>query len=392
MKKLAKILGIETSCDETAAAVVKAKISSQAGVLCFELKILSNIVSSQIDIHKKYGGVYPELASRAHLENIIPVIQAALDKAKLGFNQIDAIAVTIGPGLIGSLLVGVETAKALAYSFNKPIIAINHLEGHIAANFISGNSKSEARNPKKIHNSLFIIHNSSLFPILNLIVSGGHTSLVLMKDFGEYKTLGSTRDDAAGEAFDKVAAILGLPYPGGPAIEAATTKITNSKFQIPNKSQIQNSNFQNSFKLPRPMIDSDNFDFSFSGLKTAVLRLTKKLGPAKTKKIRKQIAFEFQNAIIDVLASKTLGAAQKYQAKTIMLSGGVAANSALRQEFKVQCSRLKVKFFAPPKNLCTDNAAMIATASIFHLIKNKLIKNKKSDLFKIQAKPNQKLK
>ncbi len=340
-----KILGIETSCDETGASIIEAKIKDQKS----KIKILSNIVASQIDLHRKYGGVYPELASRAHLENILPAIEAALNEADTDFDDIDAIAVTMGPGLIGSLLVGVETARTLAYSLGKPILGINHLEAHICANFID--------NQKEIK-----------FPALCLIVSGGHTSLVLMKSHGKYQTIGQTRDDAAGEAFDKVAQLLGLPYPGGPAIEAAASQIRNSKSEIRNLKP-RTQKLEPKIKLPRPMIDSEDFDFSFSGLKTAVLRLTKELGPAKTKKFRAQIAAEFQNAVVEVLVAKTLRAARKYKTKTIMLSGGVAANSLLRKELEARTLKLKANFSVPPKNLCTDNAAMIATAGAFKMQK-----------------------
>ena len=315
------ILGIETSCDETAAAVVK--VGS-------EIEILSNVVASQIKLHRQYGVVFPELASRTHLENILPTINLALKKARTNFAELEAIAVTVGPGLIGSLLMGVETARTLAYSFKKPLIGINHLEGHLAANFVD-------KNLKQIE-----------FPIICLIVSGGHTSLVLMRKLGNYKTIGQTRDDAAGEAFDKVAQLLGLEYPGGPAIEVAALKSRKLELKI---------------KLPRPMIDSEDFDFSFSGLKTAVLRLTKELGPKKIQQFRNEIAAEFQQAIVDVLVAKTLKAAQKYQAKTILLSGGVAANSALRKKLEAETLNSKANFLMPPKNLCTDNAAMIAVAA-----------------------------
>ena len=350
-----KILGIETSCDETAAAVVEAKTGSGFQVLGSRLKILSNIVASQIDLHRKYGGVYPELASRAHLENILPAIGAALDEAGADFDNINAIAVTIGPGLIGSLLVGVETARTLAYSLKKPILGINHLEAHIYANFVGEKKKIE-------------------FPALCLIVSGGHTSLILMKDHCKYQTIGQTRDDAAGEAFDKVSQLLRLPYPGGPAIEAIASQIRNPKPRT--------QNLEPKIELPRPMIDSEDFDFSFSGLKTAVLRITKKIGPKKVEENKAQIAAEFQNAVVDVLVAKTLRAAKIYKVKTVMLSGGVAANSLLRKELKSQTSvsKLKPNFSVPPKKLCTDNAAMIAVAGLF-----RFAKREKQNWSKIQA-------
>lgn len=345
-----KILGIETSCDETSASIIEAYKD-------FKINILSNIVSSQIDLHKKYGGVFPELASRAHLENIIPSIKASLSKAKTNLENIDLIAATTGPGLIGSLLVGVNTAKTLAYSLDKPIIGVNHLEGHIYSAF-----GGEIRNSKLEIN----------FPAIVLIVSGGHTSLILMKDYGKFEAIGQTRDDAAGEAFDKVAALLELPYPGGPAIEkeASKSKPLSSKLKI---------------KLPRPMIDSSSFDFSFSGLKTAVLYLIKQFNGDRLKNVKRDIAHEFQQAVIDVLVDKTLKAANYYKVKTIMLSGGVSANSLLRREFE-----RKTNFLVPPKNLCTDNAVMIAVAG-YYKYSATYLKKKPNKWYNINANANEKL-
>ena len=348
-----KILGIETSCDDTAAAIIKVKDN--------KIRILSNIISSQIKIHRKYGGVFPELASRAHLENIVPVVNEALDKAKTNLSKIDLLAVTTGPGLIGSLLVGVNFAKTLAYSLNKPIIGVNHIEGHIYSSFAreirnpkseirivaKGDSAAKAEYKLQITNLKF----KTIFPAIALIVSGGHTSLILIKKLGSYNIIGQTRDDAAGEAFDKVAALLGLPYPGGPAIEAAASKLKskNEKLKI---------------TLPRPMINSNNLDFSFAGLKTAVLYLLQQLPNGRNQNVRQAVAKEFQQAVVDVLVSKTIKAARKYHAKTILLGGGVASNSSLRSEFrsKIKNEKLKIKFLVPPKILCTDNAAMIAIA------------------------------
>lgn len=321
------ILGIETSCDETACAIVK------------DGKILSNIVSSQVNLHKKYGGVYPELASRAHLENILPALKGALEKANSQLESLDYLAVTIGPGLIGSLLVGVNTARTLSYIFNKPIIPVHHLEAHIYANLL-----------KK---------TQIFFPALCLIVSGGHTSLILMKNHGQYQILGETLDDAAGEAFDKVAKLLDLGYPGGPAIEAEASKLKskNEKLKI---------------KLPRPMLDSPNFNFSFSGLKTSALYLVKQMSEKQIKNVRRQIAREFQQAVIDVLVSKTFKAAKKHKVKSVLLGGGVAANKLLRKEIK--------KFFPsfslliPPSYLCTDNGVMVAICGYFKALKKKFQK------------------
>lgn len=297
-----KILAIETSCDETAASVLEAKGG--------RFSILSNIIASQIKIHAKTGGVVPEVAAREHVEKIIPIVKKAIK------GKVDLIAVTAGPGLATSLSVGVETAKALAYIWKKPIVAVNHLAGHVYANWLD-NRKIE-------------------FPILCLIVSGGHTELVLMKKHLDFKIIGSTRDDAAGEAFDKVAKILKLGYPGGPEI----AKRVKGKDKI---------------KFPRPMIKSNDFDFSFSGLKTAVLYYHK-----DHKKQINEICTAFQNAVIDVLVTKTKKAARKYKVKTVLLGGGVAANQALRNKIKqeLNCNPPQMKY-------TTDNAAMIAAAGYF---------------------------
>jgi len=329
------ILGIETSCDETSASIVEDG-----------RKILSNVVASSVELHKKTGGIIPEVAAREQLKCIVPVIQQAVQSAKCKVQNLDAIAVTNGPGLIGSLLVGVETAKALAYTWNKPIIPINHLQAHLYANFIRESPSTK--------------HQAPTFPAIGLVVSGGHTDLVLMKDHGKIKWLGGTRDDAAGECFDKAARVLNLGYPGGPAISAVA-----EKFQISNsKSQI---------KLPRPMINDDNYDFSFSGLKTAVINLTKNL-KLKTKNkslpssVISALAFEIQEAITDVLVVKTIRAAQKHQVKSILLAGGVAANSRLREKLSnhqiIKSSNYQI--FIPPPKLCTDNASYIAACAYFN--------------------------
>lgn len=332
-----RILGIETSCDETAAAIVENGEN-----------IISNVVASSLPIHAETGGIVPERAAREQIKYIIPTIKESLksltgDPAK----QIDAIALTVGPGLIGSLLVGIETAKALAYIWQKPIIPVNHLIGHIYANFIREDSKLKSQNSKL---------NKIEFPAIALVVSGGHTDLVLMKDHGKLKWLGGTRDDAAGEALDKIGRLLGLPYPGGPEIEKMA-KSGNPK----------------SFNFPRPMINSDDYDFSFSGLKTAVMRHVILRAKPEESDIS-DVSASVQQAIIDVLVSKTVKAAREFNAKSILLSGGVAANEELRSKFKVQSfgkaqdksEKLKVKLFAPQKNLCTDNAAMIAAAAFFN--------------------------
>jgi N6-L-threonylcarbamoyladenine synthase len=319
------ILSIETSCDETAVAILEIKGQN--------FKVLVNLVSSQINIHKKYGGVVPEVAARKHLENLLPLLEKVLVQAKVTQKEIEAIGVVYGPGLITSLIVGIETAKTLSLVWQKPLIPVNHIKAHILANLIEGNQGKF----RKI-----------LFPALCLVVSGGHTSLVLLKDLNNFKTIGQTRDDAVGEAFDKVAKILGLGYPGGPII---AEKAENAD--------------KDYFKLPRPMINSKDFDFSFSGLKTAV-----KMGWGKErfrdKEAIRGMCASFQQACIDVLVSKTLSAAKKFDIKTIMLGGGVAANKELRKQMELAVKDLeKVMFFQPDLQLTTDNALMVAIAAYF---------------------------
>lgn len=320
------ILGIDTSCDDTSAAVV---VDGQ--------RILSNIVSSQTDIHKKYGGIVPELASRRHIEMIWPVVNEALNTARISIDDIDAIAVCHGPGLIGSLLVGCCFAKAIGYVKNIPVVAVNHLEGHIFSVFLE---------PFKIE-----------FPFLSLIASGGHTSLYVVNGFGQYVELGKTRDDAAGEAYDKVAKMLGLGYPGGPAIDRLA-KEGNSK----------------TFNFPRAYVP-ESFDFSFSGLKTAVkLEIQKSEARTQNTEHRDQrtdslssvfcrdIAASFQAAAVDVLVRKVEWAILKKGIKRVTLSGGVAANSELRKRMKEMAEDREIELFLPSLGLCTDNAAMIAAA------------------------------
>jgi len=312
------ILGIETSCDETSAAVVE---DGQ--------KVLSNIVSSSLSLHQKTGGIIPETAAREQIKAIIPVLETALSQSFKKPKDLDALAVTIGPGLIGSLLVGVETAKTLALVWNKPIVPINHLWGHIYANWLS-NSQS----PK--------------FPLISLVVSGGHTDLMLMNSHTKHKWLGGTFDDAAGEAFDKIARFLGLGYPGGPAIEKAS-KGGDSK----------------AFDFPRPLIDAKNYDFSFSGLKTAVVNIAKK-EKTLTQISISNFAVSFQQAIVDVLVKKTIQAAEKFQAKEIVVGGGVAANVSLRDKLKATSNKLRINVRFAPLEYCGDNAAMIASAAYFN--------------------------
>jgi N6-L-threonylcarbamoyladenine synthase len=330
------ILGIETSCDETAAALVEDGS-----------KVLSSVVASSQKIHKKYGGIMPEQAAREQLKFIIPVIKEVIHNSKFIIpDSIDAIAVTVGPGLIGSLLVGLETARTLAWLWKKPIIPVNHLIGHIYANFL--------------HPQLTNLSNPNYFPALCLIVSGGHTELLLMKNHGKFQWLGGTRDDAAGECFDKCARLLGLSYPGGPAISKAASSIDNQPAS-PTSGQLTISN---KFRLPRPMVTQDNLDFSFSGIKTAVLNLTKK--QQLTTKNLNLMAFEIQEAITDVLVAKTFKAAEKYQVKSILIGGGVAANSRLREKFTTYDQKLTTKLFIPDKKFCTDNAASIASTAFFN--------------------------
>lgn len=340
------ILSIETSCDDTGIAIIKADSK--------KCQILSNIVSSQIKVHSPYGGVVPNLAARAHLKNINPCLEKALEKAK--YPKIDLIAVTVGPGLIPSLLVGANFAKALAYAQKKPIIGINHIEGHIYANWL----------PKKSNSNL-----NREFPILCLVVSGGHTQLILMENHSKYRLLGETRDDAAGEAFDKTAKLLGLNYPGGPIL-----------------SQRAEKGDPRAFNLPRPMINTNNFDFSFSGLKTAVLYEVKKEKNKLSKKYIDNMSASFQQAAIDVLISKTIKAAKKYKVEAIMLSGGVASNQELRSQmtFAIKEETPKIKFHIPEPKFCTDNGAMIAIAAFY-----KTKSGTKKNWQKIQANANLRL-
>jgi N6-L-threonylcarbamoyladenine synthase len=323
------ILGIETSCDETASSIIENKGE--------KIIPLSNVISSQIKLHAKWGGVVPNLAAREHLKNIIPVIKEALNSAQKKLTEIDLIAITNGPGLIPALLIGTTTAKTLSYLWQKPLIGIHHIEGHIYANFISNNIT-------KKH-----------FPILCLVVSGGHTQLILMQNHLEYEIIGETLDDAVGEAFDKVARLLGLAYPGGPSISL----IADTYPQEKNLFNIQ---------LPRPMIKSPNFNFSFSGIKTAVLYCIKKQPEKLTNRdFIAEMCREFQTAVCDVLIHKTILAAKKYQPKTILLAGGVSANIHLRSNLAKAIERklTTVSFSAPDPKYSLDNATMIAIAGFY---------------------------
>ena len=316
------ILAIETSCDETAAAILKDG-----------RYILSNIVGLQWEIHKRYGGIVPELACRLHIEVIYPIVEEAVKKSGITLRDIDAIAVTSGPGLIGALLVGVSFAKALSYSLNIPVIQVNHLEGHLWAIFL------ERRVPK---------------PFIGLVVSGGHTNLYIVEDVGKYRLLGSTLDDAAGEAFDKVAKILGLGFPGGPAIERCAE-----------------AGDPDAVSFPRALSGKKGFDFSFSGIKTAVLNYIRMRYPiphvddvtealAGQERFKADIASSFQQAVVDVLVSKTIGAARQMGLGRVVISGGVACNKLLRERMRDEAKRQGIKVYIPAPEYCTDNAAMIA--------------------------------
>ena len=315
------ILAIESSCDETAAAVVKNGRD-----------VLSNVISSQIDLHKLYGGVVPEIASRKHIENISGVVDEAIKEAGITMDDIDAICVTYGPGLVGALLVGVAHAKALSYALGKPLMGVNHIEGHISANYIE-NKELEP-------------------PYLAMVVSGGHTHMAIVNDYGEYQIIGKTRDDAAGEAFDKVARAVGLGYPGGPKID-----------------KLAKEGNPMAIEFPKANIEGAPYDFSFSGVKSAVLN---HLNVAKMKEEEisvPDVVASFQKAVVDAIVSKTINAAKEHGIDKIALAGGVAANSALRQGMEEACNNNGMKLYRPSLGLCTDNAAMIGAAGYYEYIK-----------------------
>lgn len=316
-----KILAIESSCDETAAAVIKNGRD-----------VLSNIISSQIDLHKLYGGVVPEIASRKHIEKINQVIEEALRTAEVTLQDIDAIGVTYGPGLVGALLVGVAEAKAISFASDIPLVGVHHIEGHISANYIE---------------------NKELEPeFMCLVVSGGHTHLVNVKDYGSYEIIGRTRDDAAGEAFDKVARAIGLGYPGGPKIDA-----------------LSKQGNENAIAFPRAHVAEGRYDFSFSGLKSSVLNYIN-TSQMNGKDINTaDIAASFQKAVIDVLVNNAMKAAEEYHVKKFAIAGGVASNSSLRNAMKTACMERGIQFFHPSPIFCTDNAAMIGCAAYYEYIK-----------------------
>lgn len=330
-------LAIETSCDETSAAVLKNG-----------REVLSNVIMSQIDIHKKFGGVVPEVASRNHVKDINPVIMESLDRANMGFKDLDFVSVTYGPGLVGALLIGLSSAKALAYALDVPLVGVHHIEGHIAGNYIA--------------------HKDLEPPFICLVVSGGHTHLVKVEDYGRYEILGKTRDDAAGEAYDKVARSLGLGYPGGPLID-----------------RLAKEGDKDAVKFPRTYLEEGSYDFSFSGLKSAVLNYLNSMKMKNEEINRADVAASFQEAVIEVLSNKTVKAAKEFKMDKIAIAGGVSANSALRERLRVLAKDNNLKLYYPPMELCTDNAAMIGSAGYYEYINGY-----RSDL-NLNAKPSLRL-
>ena len=331
------ILAIESSCDETSAAVV---VNGR--------EVLSNVIASQIDTHKKYGGVVPEVASRMHIEAISGVVEEALEEANITLDKIDAIGVTYGPGLVGALLVGLQFAKGLSFATKKPLIGVNHIEGHICANYIQ--------------------HKDLKPPFVSLVVSGGHTFIVHVKDYGSYEVIGQTRDDAAGEAYDKVARALGLGYPGGPKIDKLA-KEGNPK----------------AIAFPKANFHEETLDFSFSGVKSAVLNYLNKCKMQNIEVNKADVAASFQYAVIDVLKENVLMTCKKRNVKTIAIAGGVASNSSLRETLINEASKRGIEVLFPAPILCTDNAAMIGSAAYFNFVNGKI-----NDL-NLNAKPNLKL-
>lgn len=311
------ILAIESSCDETAAAVVKNGRT-----------VLSNIINSQIDIHTLYGGVVPEIASRKHIENINPVIEMALKEAGVTLDDITAIGVTYGPGLVGALLVGVAEAKAIAFAKKKPLVGVHHIEGHISANYIENKDLEP--------------------PFAALVVSGGHTHLVMVNDYGDYEIIGRTRDDAAGEAFDKVARAVGLGYPGGPKVD-----------------KLAKEGNPHAIEFPRAHVEDAPYDFSFSGIKSAVLNYLNSCEMKRIEVNKADLVASFQNAVVEALVSRAMKLTEEKGIKKLAIAGGVASNSALRSTLKAECDKRGVQFYSPSPILCTDNAAMIGAAAYY---------------------------
>ncbi len=332
-----RLLAVESSCDETAAAVV---LNGR--------EVLSNVIASQIDLHKIYGGVVPEIASRKHIENINQVIEQALKEAELTIHDVDGICVTYGPGLVGALLVGVGTAKAISYAAGKPLIGVHHIEGHISANYIC--------------------HKELEPPFLCLVVSGGHSHLVIVKDYGTYEIIGRTRDDAAGEAFDKVARSIGLGYPGGPKVDDLSVQ-----------------GDPEAIKFPRASVEGAPYDFSFSGVKSAVLNYINGCKMKEIEYCQADVAASFQEAVTDVLTAHTMLAAENYGIHKVAMAGGVACNKGLRQKMEEQCARRKYQLYYPEPVFCTDNAAMIGAAGYYEFI------NGRRDGWDLNAVPGLKL-
>ena len=314
-------LSMESSCDETAVAILRNG-----------REVLANVVSTQIELHKKFGGVVPEVASRKHIENINPVIRKALEDAGVTLDDIDAIGVTYGPGLVGALLVGVAEAKAIAFAKNKPLVGVHHIEGHISANYVE-NKELEP-------------------PFVALVVSGGHTHLVKVNDYGEYEIVGRTRDDAAGEAFDKVARAIGLGYPGGPKID-----------------KLAKEGNPDAIEFPRAHVDDAPYDFSFSGIKSAVLNYINSANMQGKEINRADVAASFQKAVVDALVSRAVRLAKECGMDKLAIAGGVASNSALRAAIQEECTKNNIRFYSPSPILCTDNAAMIGAAAYYEYIK-----------------------
>lgn len=321
MDKHVNILAIESSCDETAAAVVRDG-----------REVLSNVISSQIALHTLYGGVVPEIASRKHIEKINQVIEEALSEAKMELKDMDAIAVTYGPGLVGALLVGVSAAKAISFASGIPLVGVHHIEGHISANYIENKDLEP--------------------PFVCLVVSGGHSHLVVVKDYGEYEIVGRTRDDAAGEAFDKVARAIGLGYPGGPKID-----------------KLSKEGNPGAIAFPRAKVDTSEYDFSFSGLKSAVLNYLNGCQMKGEEVVAADVAASFQKAVIDVLVDHSIHAVKEFGFDKFAIAGGVASNSSLRVAFEERCQKEGIKFYHPSPIYCTDNAAMIGTAGYYEFLK-----------------------
>jgi len=331
-----KILAIESTFDETAAALVE---TCGLGV-----RVINNILASSLILNKKYGGTVPEIAAREQVANIIPVIKEATGKQ---VGSIDAIAVSYGPGLMGSLLIGVETAKAISWAWNKPLLKVNHMAGHVLANWIVESEESPTPS----------------FPCVGLIVSGGHTDIILLKDFHDWQWIGGTRDDAVGEAFDKVGRLLGFPYPGGPEVDKASKKVDDRSWNELSKK----------YRLTRPMLNDGGFDMSFSGIKAAVARIMENNQTTNNEE-KYVIAREFSEAVIDVLVKKTLLAVERFAPKSVILAGGVAANSTLRQRLKTEVEKnTGISFFVPDLKYCGDNAAMIGAAALLRPQKSDIL-------------------